>query len=236
MSADIQAVGDPVDAIRTALAAGPTPGPWTAMSRGAYWNEEEADVRDAEGHDLEAAEFILPPGDVFTTRGQVYMRDAAYMAACNPQAMAVVLERLDTAERENDLLREHASDKISSHTLMTGMSVGHGGIDMGLQGGAASLLAESFAKQFKDSGGVNYVELQFTSKEEIPGERFVVTLQRVQGLTPTQKLAACQAAIDKVRDVVARYRAPGDGWETLTDGLVQKVAAIVGEKAAEVSP
>lgn len=99
MSADIQAVGDPVEAIRAALAAGPTPGPWSAMSRGSYWHEEEADVRDADGNDLDAAEFIKPPGDVFTTRGQVYMRDAAYMVACNPEAMAVVLARLDAAER-----------------------------------------------------------------------------------------------------------------------------------------
>ncbi|MGJ7523291.1 hypothetical protein ACSFA0_22610 [Variovorax sp. LT1P1] len=81
--------------IRAALAAGPTPGRWWAQSRGTYWHEEEADVRAADGAEVDQAEFVHPIGDVPTTRGQMYMRDAAFIVACDPVAMAELLSHLD---------------------------------------------------------------------------------------------------------------------------------------------
>lgn len=67
--------------LREALAAdGLTPGPWMTISRGAYWNGEEGDVRDSEGNDVEQAEFVKPIGDEFTTRGQMRYVDAEYIA------------------------------------------------------------------------------------------------------------------------------------------------------------
>lgn len=86
---------DGEQAIRDALAAGPTPGPWFTISRGQYWHEEEADVLRSDGEDLLQAEFVKPVGDVPTTRGQMYMRDAEYIAACNPEAMRALLAELD---------------------------------------------------------------------------------------------------------------------------------------------
>lgn len=81
--------------IRAALAAGPTPGRWWAQSRGTYWHEEEADVRAADGAEVDQAEFVHPIGDVPTTRGQMYMRDAAFIVACDPVAIAELLSQLD---------------------------------------------------------------------------------------------------------------------------------------------
>jgi hypothetical protein len=86
---------DGEQAIRDALAAGPTPGPWFTISRGQYWHEEEADVLHGDGEDLVQAEFVKPVGDVPTTRGQMYMRDAEYIAACHPETMRALLAELD---------------------------------------------------------------------------------------------------------------------------------------------
>lgn len=98
-------------------------------------------------------------------------------------------------EAQNDLLRRHAQKQITDATLMTGLNIGPAGVDLGLEGGAASLLAEMLAGQFKDSGAVNYLELTFSSREAVPGERFVVTIQRAAGNTPGQKLKELRARI-----------------------------------------
>lgn len=113
----------------------------------------------------------------------------------------VIVQRLALREilKENELLRKHAAKEISDSTLLTGISVSNGGINMGLEGGAAALLVESFVSQFKAEGGINYVELSFTSTQVMPGERFVVTVQRVDGLTPAQKLAAAEAELKTLR-------------------------------------
>lgn len=59
---------------------------------------------------------------------------------------------------------------------------------------AIQIMAESFADQFKSSGAVNYLELLFDHSEVGP---LTVTMQRVEGLTPAQKLAAVEAQLEK---------------------------------------
>lgn len=107
---DAQLIDD-VRVLRAALAAGPTPGPWSTISRGSYWSEEEADVRDADGSDVAGAEFVQPIGDNDTTRGQLYMRDAAYIAAASPDRIARVLCRL---EQEQDARRKRLHIAIAA--------------------------------------------------------------------------------------------------------------------------
>lgn len=79
--------------------------------------------------------------------------------------------------------------KFNRETLLTGMQ----GSTLELQGGAAAHLAESFALQFAEAGGENYVELRFTSQQVLPGEQFVVTLQKVAGQTPHDLRRAAEA-------------------------------------------
>lgn len=100
-------------------------------------------------------------------------------------------------EAENDLLRQHAAEQISDATLLTGINIGNGSMNMGLQGGAAQMLAESFFDQFQKSEAVNYLELRFESESKMPGKAMVVTLQLVGGLTPGQKIA------DQAREIAA---------------------------------
>ena len=113
-------------------------------------------------------------------------------------SIAGLLVERDELLRENELLRQHASDKISHATLMTDLNVNSGGMNMGLQGGAAQLVAESFADQFKNSGAPNYLEITFTSAEKMPGVRFVVTVQRADGETPTEQIKKLKAELAAV--------------------------------------
>jgi hypothetical protein len=69
-------------------------------------------------------------------------------------------------------------------------------------GGAAHALAESFAQQFKDDGGENYLELSF-EHPDIDGA-LMVTLQRVEGETPCTKLADAKAEIERLNQSLAR--------------------------------
>lgn len=59
-------------------------------------------------------------------------------------------------------------------------------------GFAVQLMAECFADQFKSSGAINYLELLFEHAEV--GE-MTVTMQRVEGLTPAQKLAVAEQRV-----------------------------------------
>lgn len=158
----------------------------------------------------------------------------------------VLVQRLELRGllTDNELLRQHAAREISDNTMLTGLSMSNGGINMGIEGGAAGLLVESFVHQFKNTGGINYVELMFTSTEVMPGERFTVTLQRVNGLTPAQKLAAAEKELETLRkhqesvaDVegifeskaIAAYAASGGTkpWTYLEPGEWEKWRAVV---------
>jgi hypothetical protein len=123
-----------------------------------------------------------------------------------PVKEADVSEQIATLERENDLLRQHAAKQITDATLMTGLVVGNGDATLGLEGGACGLLVEQFAQQFKDGGGINYLELKFESQSVLPGKAFVVTLQRVRGETPTQQLKRARARIAELEADVSAIR------------------------------
>lgn len=80
-----------------------------------------------------------------------------------------------------------------------------GGFGFELSGGVCHLMAEGFAEQFKQSGAINYLELLFDHSDIGP---LTITMQRVNGLTPAQKLAKA---------------------ETERDGLQQKLDAVVDD-------
>jgi hypothetical protein len=105
------------------------------------------------------------------------------------------LAHLKMVEDENALLRQHAAKQITDATLMTGLHVHDGGMEIGLTGGAAGVLAEQLAKQYLDSGAANFVELSFRSAEMAPGEQFTVTIQRVGGETPGAAIKRLKAAL-----------------------------------------
>lgn len=118
------------------------------------------------------------------------------------------VERL---ELESDKLREAVSQKLIDTTMLTGIIPANGSMNVGLEGGACRLFAEAFAKQFADIGAENYVEASFTSSAILPGEAFVVRLQKVSGKTPHMLKLDAEAERDKLRARVAEL-----GWQPIT--------------------
>lgn len=125
-------------------------------------------------------------------------------------AILTLLEENERLAKENELLRQHAAEQISDSTLMTGISTNNGAIDVGLKGGAAQLLAESFFDQFQQSGAINYLELRFESEAKMPGRSMVVTLQLVGGITPGQRIADQTKEISALKEQIAAMQHKGD--------------------------
>ncbi len=91
-----------IEAIRTALAAVPTPGPWIGAgpSHGKplpeYLNSVVYDGEDGDENDW---------GDICNDTTH---EDAVFIAACNPAAMAVVLAHIEEQDVEIERLRADA--------------------------------------------------------------------------------------------------------------------------------
>lgn len=93
----------------------------------------------------------------------------------------------------NDLEGKSIGEYVSQQAFITGMNPSPEGMDLGIKGLAAQMMAASFAGQFIGNGAVNYLEMRFSHPDVGP---FTVTIQRTQGLTPTQKLKHVEAQRD----------------------------------------
>lgn len=85
---------EPEKELRAALELA-TPGPWTASNRGAYsvGGEDEGSVYGHDGDDT-GAEFVRPVGDAPTIRGEMWFRDARFIALAR-NALPALLAELD---------------------------------------------------------------------------------------------------------------------------------------------
>lgn len=101
-------------------------------------------------------------------------------------------------ESENAALREQLSARVMDETVVTELHL-RDGMHLGIEGGACRLLAESFAEQFVESGALNYLEMTLESRRAMPGERFVVTMQRCAGKTPHQLRAEAERELAELR-------------------------------------
>ena len=94
-----------------------------------------------------------------------------------------------------------------------------GGFGFEFSGGVCQLMAEAYAEQFRQSGAINYLELLFHHSDIGP---LTITMQRVEGLTPAQKLAQAEAQ----RDALAAENA------ALKDGINRIAGAYTAEEPA----
>lgn len=100
------------------LAQAATPGPWTTISRGAYWGEEEGDVVGHDGQDIDGAEFVKPLDRQETTRGQAWFRDTAYIAAANPVTVLSLLDEIDTLQARAEHARSGAQKQLAAYATL----------------------------------------------------------------------------------------------------------------------
>jgi hypothetical protein len=81
---------------------------------------------------------------------------------------------------------------LENDATLNSVKVDEGGLQLGIEGGACQVLVESLATQFAESGATNYLELSFNN--DIVGD-MVVTMQRVGGMTPGEKIAKMKELI-----------------------------------------
>jgi hypothetical protein len=107
---------------------------------------------------------------------------------------------IESLRSENAKLRELPGRRLMDATALTGVLVADGGFNVGLEGGACQLLVESFAQQFIDSGAINYLGMTFSSKVLLPGDEFMVTMQKVSGKTPHSLRLEAEADRDRLEE------------------------------------
>lgn len=122
---------------------------------------------------------------------------------------------------------------ISGMAYITGMQGG----TIGLEGGACGMLASQFAGQFKGSRAVNFLELRMGHPEV--GD-FTVTMQRTQGETPGQQLAARKAEIAELLEALKPFIARNSSEETITITVktadVARARAVIAQATERQTP
>jgi hypothetical protein len=142
---------------------------------------------------------------------------------------ADLIKQIESRDAEIARLREEVARLLDPNIVA--LNVRDGGLDMALEGTSCRLFAESFASEFQRGGGVNYLECRFTSQEVMPGEAFVVTVQRVNGKTPHQLRADAESELAALRARIAAAPVTSlswiDGREWRSDGVPDRALADV---------
>jgi hypothetical protein len=88
------------------------------------------------------------------------------------------------------------TDADGNETLV---EVGPFGINATIQHPAAVAFSTAMYDWFRTSGGQNYVEVRCQVEDPEKGmQQFCITMQRIGGLTPTEKLAVAQSRIEEL--------------------------------------
>lgn len=128
-----------------------------------------------------------------TADGGLMMQDEAErrIAAC-----VSAFEGIPTDRIEGKNLGEILAGEVRLHGAGPRAD---GGFGFEFSGGVCQLMAEAYAEQFRQSGAINYLELLFNHSDIGP---LTITMQRVEGLTPAQKLAQAEAECANLRQAI----------------------------------
>ncbi|MGD1524001.1 hypothetical protein [Vibrio harveyi] len=72
----------------------------------------------------------------------------------------------------------------------------YNGMDIKLEGSIVHIIAASLVEQFRGHNGINYVDFGFVDKEE--NQRYSLLMQKVSGLTPTEKATKLEAELAEI--------------------------------------
>lgn len=130
-----------------------------------------------------------------------------------PRSTAALVE-------ENARLHEQLSRRLMDETVITDLAI-RNGLQLGLEGGAARVLARMLLNKFAASGAVHYLEMAIKATDMDPPAQFTLTLQRCDGQTPHQLCAAAEAqardartlAAEQLRSIAEALRATGQATQ-----------------------
>lgn len=93
-------------------------------------------------------------------------------------------DEIASLREEVAALRDALADKVVDSTKLRSLVPEDGGFTIGVEGGAAGLMAHAFGEQLYTSEAINYLQMTFTSNAYPDLGQIVVTLQRCTGKTP----------------------------------------------------
>lgn len=147
----------------------------------------------------------------------VWMHVTAKLEAADERSIACVnaFEGIETERFAGKSIGEFLAGEVR---LNKAEPKPDGSFGFTFSGLAIQIMAEAFADQFKSSGAVNYLELLFEHSEIGP---LTVTMQRVEGLTPVQKLTAAEECAEAAE---ARLLVP-EGYCIMPESLTAENGA-----------
>jgi len=96
-------------------------------------------------------------------------------------------------ERLSELLVKSEAGKIKLEDMQV-----NNGLHMTLSGSPLHLFADAFHQQFYNSGAVNFLTMDFIHGES--GEKFEITMQKVDGESTVEQLGRLKDALIKIHD------------------------------------
>lgn len=116
---------------------------------------------------------------------------------------AKMLRTLRAALTEAELANQEKWSELAKARLQSAAPDGKGGFMIRIQAGIVPLIAEMLSAHMDDAGAENYLGLQFDHPKK---GSLMVTIQRVDGLTPEQVCAAVRTERDAARRDLAAAR------------------------------
>jgi hypothetical protein len=100
-------------------------------------------------------------------------------------------------KKENKRLSELLNKSIIDGITIQDISVGNG-LNLTLAGSPLALFADSFGKQFFESGAINFLTMEFWHKES--NEQFELTMQKTSGETMCNQLKRLKEELRQVNN------------------------------------
>lgn len=155
-------------------------------------------VRDA----LECGKMVYVRLHALAALAEVCNKSRALIRPADENAAAE--EPWNQLIEENAQLRKALAGEVCATTLLTSLATGPEGINAVFEGGVSQVMAGAFAEQFREKGGANYLELRFTAKD---GLNLLVTLQKLDGKTPSQFRSEAEAGLAVAQKHIAQLQA-----------------------------
>lgn len=83
-------------------------------------------------------------------------------------------------------------------------------------------VADSLLEYFEGEGAVNYIEQTLGCNDD-PSKSFVLTMQKVEGLTPCQKLAEAEKRIEQIENDRTHLTKENDRLHSELDNLQERI-------------
>lgn len=88
---------------------------------------------------------------------------------------------------------------VAEQSFLHNMNTDGGQLDIGLKGKACQVLADAFAGQFIGTGAINFLEVGMSHPDI---GNFTVTMQRVEGMTPSALKEVAEKERDEVKKIL----------------------------------